>query len=239
MLLHTPPPSLSEAIALFLDFDGTLTALQSDPDAVHISDLQTDALASLSERLGNAVAVVSGRDIRDLSKRVPTSLWRAGNHGLYVCPPEVMPQDTLTPAPDSLVQSLTKVQDSFPGTRLELKGQVLALHYRATPESETDVKAAAQAVMDEHDEYKLQSGKFVLEAKPVAANKGHAVAELMKLPPFEGRTPVMVGDDTTDEDAMEAVIASGGWAVKVGTGDSLAQYRLADPAAVWNWLGEG
>jgi trehalose 6-phosphate phosphatase len=53
---------------------------------------------------------------------------------------------------------------------------------------------------------------------------------------FAGRTPVFIGDDTTDEDGMRAAIARGGFGVKVGDGDTLARYRLSDVAAVHDWL---
>ena len=49
----------------------------------------------------------------------------------------------------------------------------------------------------------------------------------------------MVGDDTTDEDAMKVAIELGGWAVKVGEGESHAGYRLQDTTKVWDWLSKG
>ena len=54
--------------------------------------------------------------------------------------------------------------------------------------------------------------------------------------PFSGRIPVFVGDDTTDEDGMKAAEAHGGFGIKVGEGESVARYRLADPQAVHDWL---
>ena len=44
------------------------------------------------------------------------------------------------------------------------------------------------------------------------------------------------GDDVTDEAGFEAVQALGGVAVKVGDGDTVARWRLPDPAAVHAWL---
>jgi trehalose 6-phosphate phosphatase len=44
------------------------------------------------------------------------------------------------------------------------------------------------------------------------------------------------GDDVTDEVAFETVLGLGGVAVKVGAGETLAPYRLADPAALHAWL---
>ena len=56
--------------------------------------------------------------------------------------------------------------------------------------------------------------------------------------PFEGRVPVFVGDDLTDEYGFVAVLQLGGHAVKVGRGETCAHYRLANVAAVRRWLRE-
>ncbi|MEM9740672.1 MAG: trehalose-phosphatase, partial [Pseudomonadota bacterium] len=85
-------------------------------------------------------------------------------------------------------------------------------------------------------DYKLQSGKMVFELKPSAANKGKALARLMAQSPFLGRQPIMVGDDTTDEDAMRVAAELGGFGIKVGEGESVAQHRLSNPREVFAWL---
>jgi len=58
----------------------------------------------------------------------------------------------------------------------------------------------------------------------------------MRQAAFAGRIPVMFGDDVTDEDGFAVVIEMGGFAVKIGEGDSLAQYRLETPNDVAEWL---
>jgi trehalose 6-phosphate phosphatase len=60
----------------------------------------------------------------------------------------------------------------------------------------------------------------------------------MTMPPFAGRMPVYAGDDLTDEPAMAAAQDSGGFAIKIGDGDSVARHRLPDPAALSRWLDE-
>lgn len=239
MSVMTAPPILSPSLALFLDFDGTLVPIQDDPATVGISDDQSRLLTRLSDDQNGALAVVTGRDIRDISKRVPQSLWRAGGHGLEICAPHEAPSDTPTLAPADLVNAFATLSAENPGTWVETKGEVLALHYRSVPHSETKLISEAEVIIGAFESYKVQSGKCVLEAKPLTANKGRAIGTLMELAVFSGRTPVMVGDDTTDEDAMKVAIELGGWAVKVGEGESHAGYRLQDTTKVWDWLSKG
>jgi trehalose 6-phosphate phosphatase len=53
---------------------------------------------------------------------------------------------------------------------------------------------------------------------------------------------VVIGDDVTDEEAMVVANAAGGFAVRVGGGDTCAAYCLPNPAAVLalleSWLSE-
>lgn len=60
----------------------------------------------------------------------------------------------------------------------------------------------------------------------------------MEMEPFAGRRPVMIGDDTTDEDAFRVALDLGGMAIKVGEGDSAAPWRLASTHAVRDYLQE-
>ncbi|PQA85811.1 trehalose-phosphatase [Hyphococcus luteus] len=230
------PPLPGPGDALFLDFDGTLTALRDDPDAVWLPDGGAAVLTALSGKLGGALAVISGRGIVDLAKRAPAGLWRIGGHGLDICAPGEDPAGAAHAAPALLVNALKRLAADTSGARLEEKGGVLALHYRAAPEAGEALAAAMTEILRDIDGYRLQSGKMVLEAKPFGAHKGRALAAMMENPPFAGRTPVMVGDDATDEDAIAFAIDAGGEGVKVGPGESRARFRLSGPADVWRWL---
>lgn len=239
--MHTTTtcPPVTGDIALFLDFDGTLAPLQDDPGAVHLSPQQLKFIEAMSRKLSNALAIVSGRDVRDLSKRVPATVWRAGSHGLEICAPGDTADYEAKPAPPSLLKAINSIVAAHPRTRLEQKGEVLAIHFRTVPDLESAVVQQVDSILKAYPSYKYQAGKYVLEAKPKRANKGKAIEDMLSHAPFAGRTPVMVGDDTTDEDAMGVVEKLGGWSVKVGDGSSVAQYRLSAPENVWHWLSEG
>ncbi len=221
--------------ALFVDFDGTLAELGPDPDAIVLPDETHGALARLAARLNGALALVSGRDLRDLAARTPAAVWRAGGHGLEILAPGADPAEAPAPPPEPILAALRDVA-ARPGVRLELKGPVVALHYRAAPEAEGACRAAAIAAAALVPGHVHQAGKMVVEVKPATAHKGSALRRMMAGAPFAGRQPVMLGDDTTDEDAIEAAQALGGIGVKIGDGPSAAMLRAPEPAAVRAWI---
>jgi trehalose 6-phosphate phosphatase len=226
---------LAQGDALFLDFDGTLAEIGPDPDVIALPPGVPATLARLSVRLGQAVAILSGRDLRDLASRTPATVWRAGGHGLEILPPGASPPPAPEPPPDPVLAPL-RAAALAPGVRLEIKGAVAALHFRAAPEAEADCLAAAVAAAAAAPALVHQPGKMVVEVKPAAADKGAALRRLAAAAPFAGRRPIMLGDDATDEDAFAAVQALGGIGVKVGPGPTAARIRAADPAAIRAWL---
>lgn len=229
-------PALTAGDALFLDFDGTLAPLQDDADTVAMPPDLPDAILIVAARLGGALALVSGRDIRDLAKRTPAGVWRVGGHGLEVCAPHEAPAPAAPAAPDALRADADAVVDGAPGAFVEAKGPILALHYRQAPDAGAAIEAGARAAAARCAGYKVQHGKFVVELKPTRADKGRAVAARMEAAPFAGRRPIMAGDDVTDEDAFAEIARRDGVAIKVGAGPTIAPLRADEVAAIHAWL---
>jgi trehalose 6-phosphate phosphatase len=232
------PPPLNAADALFLDFDGTLARLQDDPDTVFLAPGMDAVLQTIGNQLEGALAILSGRDAGDLAERVPGGLWRIGNHGLIPLAPDAEAPEERASAPDAVRSAIDKISAMFQGTRVEIKGPVLALHYRQAPDFAEELGVALADAGLSSEGYRIQHGKFVYEAKPADANKGSALARMMQEAPFSGRRPVMIGDDTTDEDAFRAANDLGGLTIKVGAGDTVARYRLNNVEAVHQYLKE-
>jgi trehalose 6-phosphate phosphatase len=222
--------------ALFLDFDGTLCPIQDDPDTVHLPDGGDRVLVDLADRLEGALALVSGRDVRDLASRTPDGVWRAGNHGDLILPPgSTEPLRSPSP-PAPLLNGVRSIIGAFEGLRLEEKARVLAVHTRGAPHLEGTITAALQKIAAVDGGYRVQTGKSVIELKPTGVDKGTAIRRLMEESPFKGRTPIFFGDDTTDEDGFGVALELGGSAIKVGEGDTVAPHRVTGPDQVWTIL---
>src|SRR5215475_4530888 len=79
----TEPPLLRDDQALFLDFDGTVVEIASEPHLVNVPAELPQLLTGLTDRLAGAVAVVSGRRLEELARMLaPFAGAIAGGHGL-------------------------------------------------------------------------------------------------------------------------------------------------------------
>ncbi len=239
--MQAPPPLDPSRHALFLDFDGTLVGFRDDPQAVAIERDALGSLIALSGRLDGALAIVSGRRIEDLDRFLrPLSFAAAGVHGLELrrAPGGDVERSVDPHALDRIRGRLRDALAAHPGLRLEDKGSALVLHCREHPELEAVSRETMARAVEGETGFKIMPGNRIVEVHPAGMDKGIAVTALMREPAFDGRVPLYVGDDTTDEYAMEAVQAAGGLGVKVGPGESVGRARLADVPAVHRWLAE-
>ncbi|WP_293392296.1 trehalose-phosphatase [Nevskia sp.] len=235
--LPNQPPALTAQHALFLDFDGTLVALADHPDRIIVPALLRQTLAVLEQRLNGALAIVTGRSLESLDHFLaPLKMRAAGIHGAE------LRHDPLQPPADvaTLGDLAARLQARFAGDAqvwIEDKRAAVAVHYRQAPERQDELFAMVNEVVNAGDQsLEIISGKCVFEARHHGVGKDAAVRALMSSPPFRGRIPVFVGDDRTDEDGIREVQAQGGFGIKVGTGASQAQWRLATPVSVLVWL---
>ena len=233
-----PPPLLDDACALFLDVDGTLLEFASHPDLVELPQGALDTIGRISDRLAGAVALVSGRPLRELDALfAPLQLPAAGLHGQEVRGVEARDFSCNGDALATLRREAALLAARHPGVVVEDKGSNLALHWRMAPAGEAPLRALAEEHLSQLPGYRLQPGDHVVELVPADVDKGRAVHTLMAHAPFKGRTAVFVGDDLTDEYGFAAAHAVSGWSVLVGTRQSsCARYALPDPAAVHDWL---
>ena len=238
-LPHPPLPAPGARWALFLDVDGTLLDFQDDPAAVAVSPDLLALLQRLHAALDGALSLVSGRTLTNLNRLFGTSWSMAGLHGLQLRRADGScrhhPLDAAAHA--QLRQRAETLLDALDGIELEDKGIAIALHCRRSPERFEAMRDAAAALADAMPGYELQAGNLVMEIKPAGMDKGRAVRELLRQPPFAGRQPIYLGDDLTDEHAFDTVARAGGCGIRVGhRRPTAAQFTLPSPAAVQHWL---
>lgn len=236
------PPAPADDWALFLDVDGCLLDLADAPDAVRVTPRLRSVLRSLSQRLGGALALVSGRPLTGLDRLfAPLRLPGAGLHGLEWRNGLACSQPPPRPAAfDAVREEAMAVAACFPGSLVEDKGVALGLHWRGAPGAMDTMRHFAEAALPRLPGYRLQHGNQVVELRPASGDKGSAIETLLAEEPFRGRTPVFAGDDITDESGFAVVNARRGVSVLVGDREpSAAHYGLRSPAAARRWLGAG
>lgn len=231
----TAPPALDcNQDAPCLDFDGTLVEIAPRPDAIVVPPDLPARLSRLSHACGGAFAVVSGRDLATLEHFLPGyDGLLVGSHGAEA---RGLSFDDAPIADPTAVQAALAGFAERAGVLYEQKSHGGALHFRAIPGAEDAAARFVSELAAAHPDFTVQPAKMAFELRPRGASKDRALDKLATLPAFAGRRPVFFGDDTTDEPALDWAQAQGGYGVKVGPGDSVARYRLPDPAAVLDWL---
>jgi trehalose 6-phosphate phosphatase len=218
--------------ALMLDLDGTLVDFAPTPDAVVVAPGLPESLRRLRSRLGDALAVITGRPIETIDHLlgdVPYAV--AGEHGGVVrhAPGAPAERPDLPAAPEKWVAMAQQLVARHPGTLLERKARGFTMHFRLAPEAGPAIFAALAEALTENAAFDLLPGNMMWEVRPRGADKGSAVTALMAQPPFTGRLPLFIGDDVTDEAAMERARAMGGAGLRVDA-------AFGDPAGVRAWL---
>ena len=251
----SPPPSALAAlhvireriagrpVAIFLDYDGTLTPIMRRPEDAILSEDMRARVRALAARA--PVAIVSGRDRAAVQALVALpELIYVGSHGLDLAGPpgadnlrlEVAAEHL--PDLDAAEMELRGRLAGIRGALVERKRLTLAAHYRLVAGvHRTRVVEAVDAVRAAHPRLRKDVGKAVLELRPdVEWDKGHAVRWLLeRVAP--GGVGVYVGDDLTDETAFAALRGRGiGIAVGVTSRETLAELALRDPEEVGSFL---
>jgi trehalose 6-phosphate phosphatase len=236
---------LGGELAVFLDYDGTLTPIVDDPDDARLSDGMRDAIRTLAAT--TLVAIVSGRDLDDVRAKVDIDgLAYAGSHGFDVLLPDGSAEQVAVEVLaelDAAQAALEDQADEVPGARVERKRFAIAIHDRAVDDPALRERLAriVAEVGQAHQGLRATGGKRIHELRPdIDWDKGRAIELLLSKLGAEDRLPIYLGDDLTDEDGFRAVVARGGIAVVVrgedDDRDTLADAALDAPADTERFL---
>jgi len=231
--------------ALFLDYDGTLTPIVRDPEKALLSKENKDAISKLARII--PVAVISGRDRANVASKVDLdNLIYAGSHGYDITGPNGLdmqygPGLEILPLLDKAEDNLTRMLANIDGAMVERKKYAIAVHYRNVEDQMVpDVQRIVEEELAKHDKLKEGLGKKIIELKPdLDWHKGKALAWILDKLDLrsEKYLPMFIGDDVTDEDALE-VLKDHGIGIIVGNHDetTYANYLLNDTDEVSEFL---
>ncbi|MGD0497429.1 MAG: trehalose-phosphatase [Bryobacteraceae bacterium] len=221
-------------IALFLDFDGVLAAIDDRPEQVRVQPGVRRALAALAGSPRLRVWVISARRRADIRERVRVPAARY--LGLYGWERSVRLPPRCGALP-RVREALAATLPAHSAVWIEDKQYIIAVHYRgaSNPVRRMAAECVRRAVEPWRGYLEIAPGKCVWEVAPCGlADKGFAVRrELAALP---GRwLAVYVGDDLSDEAAFTAL--PDGIGIRVGGARrTRARYRLGGPDLVLPFL---
>jgi trehalose 6-phosphate phosphatase len=232
--------------AMFLDYDGTLTPIVSQPEDAILGDSMRDVLRELAGLC--TVAIVSGRDRADVEPLVALDgLIFAGSHGFDIKGPDLRMEyeggKERLPDLAAAEQELHELIDPIKGARVERKRFAIANHYRNVADDDVArVEQAVREVLGRHERLRLSHGKKVYELRPdIDWDKGQAVLWLLEALDLDGPDvlPFYMGDDVTDEDAF-AALSDRGIGVIVGNPSykTNASYGLQNTPEVEQFLAQ-
>jgi trehalose 6-phosphate phosphatase len=216
--------------AIFTDFDGTLSTIVDWPDDAVLVDGAEPVVRQLAEEAG-LFAVVSGRPISYLERRLPAGPVLSGLYGLEVLRDGERHDHPQAGAWREVVTDVHATSEAVgpEGMVVESKGLSLTLHYRAEP-------GLAMAVQDWAQRQADRSGLVIRPAKmsvelhpPLATDKGTVVLDMV-----DALDPVVfIGDDRGDLAAFAALVdlaTRGRTVVRIAVASSEAPREIIEQA---------
>ena len=215
-------------LALFLDYDGTLSPIADHPSAAKLSATMRNAVRACAERTDTDVTLVSGRSLEDIRQIVDVrGLTYAANHGMEIDRPDgpgFRHEDLVhyQERTHELAQSLQEIEAS--GVWIEEKGATLTFHYRQADPTEHERFAHEARERIQAAGFQAWDAQCAVEARPpIGWDKGHAVLHILRErygPAWsEHVRTIYAGDDRTDEDAFR-VLSGLGITFRVGASDA-------------------
>lgn len=239
LMIKEPPFPHGRDCCLFLHVDGALLEIAPTPDAVQVDESLRSLLRVLERACNGALALISGRTICDIDDLFePLFMPVSGVHGCERRDGQgYWRLQTLRSAEfadycDQLFPAVAPLE----GILVEDKGCGVALHYRQARQSTALLRQVLEGLTTSlPDTHGAFEGDAVIEVRPHTIDSRSAVRSFLKEPPFQGRVPIVIGGDLTEQDEFLEIRKSGGLAMAVGA-NTRSEWQLPDPKAVRRWL---
>lgn len=229
---------------ILTDFDGTLAAIAKTPDQAVLPVDARILLKELSEIPQCKIAVVSGRELKDLKKlvKIPGLIY-VGNHGLEMEGPKLRIHKRVSAQQQRELQKMFRLLDErlkhIPGVVIQNKKLTLSVHYRLVKETRIhDVRQIVREISvlpAWKEQFLVRKGKLVYEIVPnIGWNKGKAVLwllaqKLFTMKNIDDLVPIYLGDDVSDEDVF-VCLKKDGLTVFVGASNHFSShYYVKNP----------
>ncbi len=239
-------------IGLFLDLDGTLVPIAEHPDQVQLGDDARRVLEQALRAPDLDTVIVSGRPLADLKQLVGIEgLTYVGDHGFQLEGPGLAwAHPGIAQHARAIDRAAGELESlAIPGAWVERKAATLAYHVRGVAEERRGAAMLAAEKILRRGRLAVLVGRYGVEGMPpLAWDKGQAILFVLRQrfgADWSARvSPVMVGDDETDELAFRALRGIGR-SIRVGeqdAGASAADFFLSGPDEVVQlvrWIASG
>ncbi|GAX78149.1 hypothetical protein CEUSTIGMA_g5591.t1 [Chlamydomonas eustigma] len=245
-------------LAVFLDYDGTLTPIVPNPEDAILSDEMRAVVRGLAQQF--PTAIISGRGREKVENFVQLKeLYYAGSHGMDIAGPQdikhaagsscdssFQPAAHFRPLIDKVYEELCDRLVSVPGSYVEHNNFCVSAHYRNCPGESwlLVVKAVEETLAGRgNEELRITRGRKVVEIRPkVNWHKGTALNHLLDVLGLKAQPDVVaiyIGDDRTDEDAFKVLLENNqGYGILVSSKvkETAAKFTVQHPDEVMRLL---
>ncbi|MFC1538348.1 bifunctional alpha,alpha-trehalose-phosphate synthase (UDP-forming)/trehalose-phosphatase [Candidatus Latescibacterota bacterium] len=216
---------------ILLDYDGTLTPFDPNPEDAKPDSEVMSILKGLTQNIKNEVIIISGRDRNTLEtwfKNIKIGL--VAEHGVWIKEKNgnwELIEPLANYWKDEIRPVLEQFMDSTPGSFIEEKDYSLVWHYRKSDSELVNLRMTKIKESLSHLTKNLGIGIFegskVIEVKNERVNKGLAALKWIALDKFDFM--LAAGDDWTDEDIFK-VLPEQAYSIKIGLSPSNAKFNV-------------
>jgi trehalose-phosphatase len=225
-------------LAVFLDFDGTISPIVPLPENAYLSEDNRNNLLKISKIW--PVAIITGRDPETIKEKIGLEKISYGaSHGLeweiFGESGELKIEKNVFKKIDHIREKILLLKNDYKDLIVEDKKFSFAFHYQLlNDDQKVLVKEKAEKILSDFfkdEDLRIFRDRETVEILPnLNFNKGDISKKILDI--IEKKTgkiflPIYIGDTSTDEDAFK--IFRDGITIKVGySGNSCAEYFFKD-----------